>query len=220
MFNVCPSCGLYSEEKAVDPAGPCAVCPACGHRHRFRWLPLFWITGSSGTGKSTLCLELAASATDCVFLEADILWRREFADAQDGYRSYHNTWLRVAKNISQAGRPVALFGGGMPERIESCPERRYLRAVHYLALVCDEDELIERLRTRPRWRDTSSPEFLQRMVEWNRHLIEHAATTEPPMTLLNTARLSVADARAAVLRWIQSCLSEEGAAALGQQEAR
>lgn len=34
MFNVCPQCGEYSDEKAIDVRGPSAICPACGYAHR------------------------------------------------------------------------------------------------------------------------------------------------------------------------------------------
>lgn len=60
----------------------------------------------------------------------------------------------MAKNISQAGRPIVLFGTGMgvPENIEPCVERRYFSEIHYLALVCDDGVLAQRLRARPAWR--------------------------------------------------------------------
>ena len=58
VFTVCPSCGEYSEEKEIDAACPFAICPYCGYRHRSVHLPLFIITGASGTGK-----ERAASTT-------------------------------------------------------------------------------------------------------------------------------------------------------------
>jgi hypothetical protein len=95
MFNVCPGCDEYSVEKLIDPAGPFAICPYCGHQHRFIQLPLFVLTGASGIGKSTLCLELTAKVSKCVVLESDILWRTEFATPDDNYHDYRNLWLRV-----------------------------------------------------------------------------------------------------------------------------
>ncbi len=58
MFNVCPQCGQYSDEKTIDPQRPFAICPFCHHPHRFVQLPLFVVTGASGAGKSTIGLNL------------------------------------------------------------------------------------------------------------------------------------------------------------------
>lgn len=81
-------------------------------------------------------------------------WRSEFDTPDTQYGDFFETWLRICKNISQSGRPVTLFGAGagVPENIETCVERRYFTEVHYLALVCSDDVLQDRLLTRPAWR--------------------------------------------------------------------
>lgn len=208
VFNVCPGCGIYSDEKEIDPAGPFAVCPHCGHGHRFLQLPLFVLTGASGSGKSVLCLELAARMSECVFLENDIFWRAEFDTPEDNYCAFRNLCLRVAKNIGQAGRPVVLCGSVIPEQYEACAERRYFAALHYLALVCDSQTLTERLRARPDWRNSSSSAFIEKMVEFNRWIKENAHKTEPPMTLLDNTPLSVDDTVECVAQWIYRHMPE------------
>jgi hypothetical protein len=60
--------------------------------------------------------------------------------------------------------------------VEACPERRYFSTLHYLALVTDDGILAERLRARPRWRQSATAEVLARMLTFNRWLREHAAT--------------------------------------------
>ena len=216
MFNVCARCGLYSEEKAIEPqAGvegiALALCPHCGYGHLFRRLPLFVLTGASGAGKTAIALELARAqregvpwAPDCVCLEQDILWRDEFADPAEGYRAFRNTWLRVAKNVAQSGRPVLLCGSAVPEQYEACPERRYFATIHYLALICDDDRLRERLAARPGWRRSGSASFLERMVEFNRWLCENAQETDPPIDLLDTTGLSVQESAEHAARWIRA----------------
>jgi gluconate kinase len=206
MFNVCPGCGEYSDEKSIDPHGPVAICPYCGHRHPFVQLPLFIITGASGSGKTAVCQELATQMTQCVFMESDILWRTEFATPDDNYRSYRNLWLRLAKNISQAGRPVVLCGSAIPEQFESCPERRYFTTIHYLALVCAPDVLTQRLQSRPQWRRSSHLAFIKQMLDFNAWFMDHARQTEPPITLLDNTRLSVDETKEQVVHWITSHL--------------
>ena len=207
MFNVCPNCGEYRADKIIVPEGAYAVCPNCGFQHRFTRLPLFILTGASGVGKTTACLALAAKAKEFVVMESDILWREEFNQPATDYRNYREMWLRVCKNISQAGKPVILCGAGVPAQFEQCIERRYFSNIHYLALVCDDETVASRLRKRPAWRGSSSDEYIEEHIKFNRWLIVNAQDTEPPMTLLNTSETTVDESVAAVERWIHSHLN-------------
>jgi hypothetical protein len=96
--------------RPIETEGVYAICPKCRFRHEFVRLPLFILTVASGVGKSTVCLALAAKMKDAVVKESDILWRAEFNQPETNYRDYRETWLRVCKNISQAGKPVLLCG--------------------------------------------------------------------------------------------------------------
>lgn len=214
MFNVCPACGEYSEDKQVPvgvdvPVRPrptqVAVCTGCGHKHEFLSLPLYVVTGASATGKSTLLLHLASSASsngEFVYLDSDILWRDEFNKPDNDYYDYRNIWLRMVKNIAQNGRPVVLFGSVTPGQFERCTERRYIGAIRYLALVCDEDELVRRLKARPGWRKSGTDETLGRMREYNDWLKQNAHTHG--MDTLDTTSLSVNDTAAKTLAWLRS----------------
>ena len=73
MINICPRCEKYSTEKIIDKTNMVAICPYCGYRTPFIQLPMFIITGASGTGKSTIFPKLLAQIPDCVFLESDCL---------------------------------------------------------------------------------------------------------------------------------------------------
>ncbi len=205
MFNVCANCGEYRADKTVDPAGPYAVCPLCGHRHPFRQLPLLIVTGASGAGKSAVCLALTGAVEEAVLLESDILWRPEFDRPETGYRDYFELWLRTCKNIGQSGRPVVLFGTGLgvPANVEPCVERRYFTAVHYLALTCGDEALAARLQARPRWRGSADGAFLEAQVRLNRWFREEGPRASPPVEVLDTAGCSVAETSAQVASWIR-----------------
>lgn len=204
MFNVCPKCGDYRPDKIIGADGESAICPDCGHQSRFIRLPLFILTGASGVGKSTVCRELAARMKDVVVMESDILWREEFDKPETNYSDYRETWLRICKNISQAGRPVVLCGVGVPTQFEQCLERRYFSALHYLALICDDQILAARLGKRPTWRGYFNDEQIEEQVVFNRWLVNNAQITEPPMTLLDTSEIGVEETVAKVDRWIRS----------------
>ena len=206
MFNVCPNCGEYKPEKIVDSEGPYAVCPVCNYRHKFLRLPLFVLTGASGVGKTTTCLALTAKTNDLVVMESDILWSDQFNQPERNYRNYREMWLRVCKNISQAGKPVILIGVGEPTQFELCVERRYFSKIYYLALVCNDDVLVSHLKNRPAWRATSGDEFIQRQVTFNHWLKDNAPKSQPPMDLLDTSELTPEQTAEDVLRWVSRCL--------------
>jgi hypothetical protein len=205
VFNVCPGCGLYRDDKQVDSERQVAICPDCGHEFRFGQLPLFVITGASGTGKSTVMLHLAFKQNEFVCLDSDILWREEFNKPDDDYIEYRNMWLRMVKNIAQAGRPVALFGSSTPGQFERCNERRYIGDIHYLALVCDDAELERRLKARPGWRKSGDEEVVVRMQQFNGWLRENAAATG--MTALDTTSMDIEATVSATLQWLRDSIS-------------
>ena len=206
MINVCTNCGEYRADKTIDPRGPHAICPVCEHAHPFLQLPLLIVSGASGAGKTTMCRKLGTKKyQDAVLLDSDILWRPEFDKPEDGYRDFFETWLRVCKNISQSGRPVVLFGAGMgvPDNMEPCVERRYFSALHYLALVCDDELLAERLRGRGEWRQSSDPAYIAEHTRFNHWFKENAGGTEPSIDLLDTTGVPVEDTTAQVVAWIR-----------------
>jgi broad-specificity NMP kinase len=202
MFNVCPKCGEYRPDKIIDISGPYAVCPNCCHPHKFIQLPLFIITGASGVGKTSICMELANIMSDAIVLEGDILWRNEFNNPDNDYREYRDMWLRVCKNISQSGKPVVLCGSAIPEQFESCIERRYFSDLHYLALVCEDEILSNRLKARPNWRESCSEEFIKGHIQFNNWFKQNADKTTPEINLLDTSYDSVSITAEKIKSWV------------------
>ncbi|PWT94566.1 MAG: hypothetical protein C5B53_12845 [Candidatus Melainabacteria bacterium] len=134
------------------------------------------------------------------------MWNDAFNSPEDDFRQFRNTWLRIAKNIHQAGKSVVLFGSAVPQQFEFCPERRYISDIRYLALVCEGTELKRRLTERPQWRKSGSPENLGKMLNFNQWLWENASETKPTITLLDTTSVPVGQ----TVRSIQDWLCEKG----------
>lgn len=200
MFNVCVGCGAYNVAKQIlpldtkdEPAMAYAVCPECGYRHPFRRLPLFIVCGASGTGKTAICNELTRVVRNYIPLEGDILWCPAFNSPDDNFRQFFEIWLRMAKNISQSGRPVIFFsaGAGVPENIDRCTERRYFSSVHTLALICEDDILVTRLKKRPVWRNSAFDTFIKEQLSFNQWHKDIGPTLDPPITLLDTSHISL-----------------------------
>ena len=202
MMNVCFQCGMYHADKLIDSSGPFAICPDCGYKHPFQQLPLLIVSGASGAGKTAVCQHLVGQMTQAVLLDIDILWRPEFNTPDTNYRDFFETWLRVCKNISQSGRPVVLFGAGVgvPENLENCIERRYFLNIHYLALVCSDEILSERLRARPAWRDAQAPAFIEENIRFNRWFKTRGG--QPVIDLIDTTKASPHETARQVAGWI------------------
>jgi hypothetical protein len=200
-LNVCPACGAWSDDYVVADEAVLA-CQACGHRRPFLRLPLFALTGPSGAGKSAVGAVLAGRLRRCVVLEQDLLWLPDRLDPADEHRQFRRLWLRLVAALHQNGRPVLLCGTVVPGQLEACPERRLVGDIHYLALVCDDAELEARLRARPPWRAWTDDK-VARMLAFNQLVKRNAATTTPPMELLDTSGHSVQDSAACVRAWVQ-----------------
>ncbi|HET8669692.1 MAG TPA: AAA family ATPase [Candidatus Saccharimonadales bacterium] len=206
MMNVCFQCGMYRADKQIDPSGPFAICPECGYKHPFVWSPLLIVSGASGTGKTTICQRLLGKVTRAVLLDSDILWRPEFNTPETNYRDYFELWLRICKNIAQSGRPVVLFGTGVgvPENLEDLIERRYFSKIHYLALVCSDDVLAERLQQRPAWRGTQESAYIQAQIRFNRWFQEYDG--QPITTLIETTTAPLEETASQVESWIDEII--------------
>ncbi|MDD6032015.1 MAG: AAA family ATPase [Oscillospiraceae bacterium] len=207
MFNVCGHCGMYTPEKEV--LGNVAVCPFCGGETVFVRQPLFLLSGACGVGKTEVCRHLPALTQEVVALEGDILWESRYNSPENKYRPYREMWLRVCKNISQAGRPCLLCGCADPDQFEPCVERRYFSRLYYLALVAEPEVLAARLRSRPGWRESGSEDFIRQQIAYNQWFLEHHGDTAPPIDLLDNTNLSPEETARAVLGWIRDKLAEE-----------
>ncbi len=194
---------MYRADKEIDPTGHFAVCPECGYKQPFLRLPLLVVSGASGSGKTAVCQALLNHVAEAVLLDSDILWMPEFNKPETKYHEFFETWLRVCKNISQSGRPVVLFGAGVgvPENLEKCIERRYFSAIHFLALVCTDKVLAERLKRRPPWRGTRDAAFIAENQCFNRWFKSYDG--EPLIQLLDTTTAPIEQTAQMVHAWIK-----------------
>lgn len=193
--------------------------------------PLFIITGASCAGKSTVCEVLfqrenfqrensqqensrqkntrpenVPPDNDYIVMESDLLWHAVYDTPQDNYCAYRRLWMRVAANISQIGKPVVLCGYAVPEQFENQPERELFTQIHYLAVVCDDERMRERLCRR----QVADESWIESSLSFNAWLKDNARRTEPEITLLDTSDLTPQAAADILDGWIREKIPRRG----------
>ena len=172
-------------------------CARCGIQRALPGLPLFVVTGASGTGKSTITGPLRQRLPDCEVFEADTTLHI----AALGWDTWRNTWLQLADAIALNGRVTVLTGSLIPAQLQDLPARRLLGPVHFASLDCPAGMLAERLRARPAWRGTSSEAKIaehQQFAAWLR------ANIQPTF---DTGVHTADDVATQVAAWVTALLS-------------
>ena len=171
------------QDTAMQP-GPQADqlrCPRCGTVQPLPGIPLFVVTGASGTGKSTVAEPLRARLPECMIFDTDVILHV----AALGWDTWRDTWLQLAHAIALNGRATVLCGSLLPDQIEGLPARRLVGPIHFCNLDCPDAVLADRLRNRPAWRGSSKEPAIaehQRFAAWLRTHIQPTFDTssQPP----------------------------------------
>lgn len=165
--------------------------------------PLFCVTGASCVGKSSACEVLFRNEEDYIVLESDILWNDVYNTPEDDYRVYRGVWMNICAAVSQSGKPCVLCGCCTPQQFERLPEREMFTEIHYLALVCDDESMLGRMKE---GRGVTDEGWIASSLHFNRWLRENADSTEPPITLLDTTHITAQEAAQQIDAWIKSKL--------------
>ena len=162
-------------------------------------LPLFIVSGASCVGKSTACEILFQRETDYVVMEGDLLWNNVYHTPEDDFRAYRTLQMNLYANIAQAGTPVVSCDCALPKQYESLPERNLFTEIHYIAIVCDDKTMERRMRKGRKVKDKAHLESSLNFTSW---LKEYAATTNPPMELLDNSLLTPEETASLLHAWV------------------
>jgi hypothetical protein len=92
----------------------------------------------------------------------------------------------------------------VPPDFEDLPERVFFSDIHYLALVGEPGALRRRLHARPAWREWDEPR-IDEMLEFNDWMRANAATSRPPVRLIDTTHMPDEAAADHVESWFEAC---------------
>jgi hypothetical protein len=179
----------------VDRTANVLRCPGCGDTRPLPSLPLFVVTGASGTGKSAIVDGLRRRLPRCEVFETDLILQV----AELGWARWCDTWLLVAYGVALNGRATVLCGSLQPDQLEPLPARPLVGDIHFCNLDCPDDVLAERLRARPAWRGWNE----QRIAEHQRFAAALRSRIDPTF---DTSAHSVEEVADQVARWISGHL--------------
>jgi gluconate kinase len=113
-------------------------------------MPVLVVTGAAATGKSTVCANLAGH-DGLLALDGDVL-ARGAAAVTGGHRDYDDFWtylLSIAREVHMNGLVPVFACVCLPDQVVRSRALSRIRAVHFLALLCDETESRRRILNRP-----------------------------------------------------------------------
>ena len=205
---ICAHCGGWLDRPAIEDRGPQAAiahCPHCGHANPIERFPLWFVSGSSGSGKTTLAPLLRTLLPAGIVLEGEAIDYWRFQNPDGGYAPLYDQWLKVARELAANHRPVVLIAMATPDQLDASPWRRYFSALHFLGLVCDDAVQAARLLTRPAWRNSASPEFIQGACAFTRGL-KALGRRFPEIVLADTSTASTEETAGQVGAWVRRTL--------------
>ena len=202
---ICEGCGAWLEATALDPtpAGMTIRCPGCGYREPFIQGALWWVTGSPGSGKSSLLPHLRRALPDHVVFDGEAIdfWRS--TDEPGDYAPLYDQWLKVGHQVALNGRPLVIVATALPAQLDACRCRAYFATIHYLGLVCPPAEQERRLQARPAWRQADDATFIANACGFTRRLGELARENPALLTLHDTTAITPAESALAIAHWVR-----------------
>jgi hypothetical protein len=193
----CMNCGPDAALERLN--GKTLRCPRCGDQQSVPALPVFVVTGASGTGKSTVTEPLRRELPRCDVFDIDVILQV----AALGWDTFGNTWLRLAHAIALNGRVTVLCGSMMPGNLESLPARKLTGPIRSCTLDCPDTVLADRLRDRPSWRGTSTQAAIARHQQFAAWLRTHI---DP---CFDTSRLTPSQTAQHIASWIRQNLADD-----------
>lgn len=203
MVDICPKCGNFDWDKAVD--GDKITCPKCGHSWSFLKLPLFVVTGASGVGKTTTVQALQAKSREFVCMDNDMLYNLLPHETAADFLAETEQLQIFSRNIMQCGKPAVWSRAGNIDLLAETYGARFFSGIFVLALVCSEQELRRRMTE---GRSIADPGWLQSSVDYNRYFMEHDRIGSVTFDRLDIGALSTAESALRVESWLKGKLHD------------
>lgn len=199
MIDICPNCGNYQWDKEILENHQLR-CPKCGMQWDFISLPLFFLTGCSGVGKTTTALEIMRKKVDFVVLDVDLFSQYVDWGREDSRIQLLETIAGLSRDIMQSGRPVLWTMAGCLDVLPHLYNCRYFSKLLCLALVCDDADLRHRMQT---GRGITDENWLKDSSDYNRYFMEHNRIGDIFFETLNITNQTPDIVADYVIQWVR-----------------
>ena len=198
MLEICSKCGNHEWDKELD--GNTIKCPKCGYKWKFEKLPIYFLTGCSGVGKTTTAIELQKLTDEYVILDVD--WLRNVAWPQNDEEENNliEQIFYLTKDISQSKKAVVWTMAGGLDRLSRAYGKRFFSEIKVLALTA-ESETIRKRMTEGRGIDDAG--WIQSSVDYNNYFRTHDILDDTKYDTLDCTNGTPAEIARKVLEWLR-----------------
>ena len=198
MLEICSKCGNHEWDKEVD--GNTIKCPKCGYKWKIEKLPIYFLTGCSGVGKTTTAIELQKLTDEYVILDVD--WLRNVAWPQNDEEENNliEQIFYLTKDISQSKKAVVWTMAGGLDRLSRAYGKRFFSEIKVLALTA-ESETIRKRMTEGRGIDDAG--WIQSSVDYNNYFRTHDILDDTKYDTLDCTNGTPAEIARKVLEWLR-----------------
>lgn len=197
MIEVCLNCGNRKWDKRAE--GQTIVCPDCGAKWDFVKLPLFFITGASGVGKTTAAQILQRKTQDFMVLDADMFYNIMPHDTEEDALNQIEQIMYFSRNAMQCGKPLVWTKAGNIDKLSVAIGSRYFSEIACLAIACSDEELRRRMTA---GRGINDAEWIRSSLDYNKYFLEHNKIGDTRYELLNASDKTPEETATEIERWL------------------
>ena len=198
MLEICSKCGNHEWDKEVD--GNTIKCPKCGYKWKFEKLPIYFLTGCSGVGKTTAAIELQKLTDEYVILDVDWLRNVAWPQNDEEEKNLIEQIFYLTKDISQSKKAVVWTMAGGLDRLSRAYGKRFFSEIKVLALTA-ESETIRKRMTEGRGIDDAG--WIQSSVDYNNYFRTHDILDDTKYDTLDCTNGTPAEIARKVLEWLR-----------------
>lgn len=198
MLEICSKCGNHEWDKEVD--GNTIKCPKCGYKWKFEKLPIYFLTGCSGVGKTTTAIELQKLTDEYVILDVDWLRNVAWPQNDEEEKNLIEQIFYLTKDISQSKKAVVWTMAGGLDRLSRAYGKRFFSEIKVLALTA-EPETIRKRMTEGRGIDDAG--WIQSSVDYNNYFRTHDILDDTKYDTLDCTNGTPAEIARKVLEWLR-----------------
>lgn len=203
MIGICSKCGNHEWDKKVEDNE--IICPKCGNRWKFKKLPIFFLTGCSGIGKTTTGIELQKITSDYVILDADMFYNIMHPQNED--ENYHMIAqiFNLTKNINQSGKMTVWTMAGNIDKLYQTYGSKYFSEINVLALTATSEEVRRRMQDGRKIEDEG---WIQDSIDYNEYFRTHDSLGDTKFECLDCTKDTPEIIAEKVLEWLNLCCNK------------